>query len=74
MYDEWLTADDRLTHFRKARKQILGRVKGSEFASIQGHKPSEEDIVIMERVPIRNERPSVRETVTNGNHAPIGQE
>ena len=34
---------------------------------------TEEDLVVRERVPIRNERPSVREPGTNGNHAPIGQ-
>ena len=26
--DEWLTADEQLTHFRKAREKIVGRVKG----------------------------------------------
>ena len=34
---------------------------------------TEEDLVVRERVPIRTERPSVREPGTNGNHAPIGQ-
>ena len=27
--DEWLTADEQLTCFRKSREQIVGRVKGS---------------------------------------------
>ena len=36
-------------------------------------RETEEDLVVWERVPIRTERPSVREPVTNGNHAPIGQ-
>ena len=31
------------------------------------------ELVVRERVPIRTERPSVREPGTNGNHAPIGQ-
>ena len=31
------------------------------------------DLVVRKRVPIRTERPSVREPGTNGNHAPIGQ-
>ena len=31
------------------------------------------DLVVKERIPIRTERPSVREPGTNGNHAPIGQ-
>ena len=26
--DEWLTVDEQLTRFRKAREQIVGRVKG----------------------------------------------
>ena len=30
LYDEWLIADEQLTHFSKAREQILGRVKRSE--------------------------------------------
>ena len=33
---------------------------------------TEEDLVVRERVPIRTERPSVREPGTHGNHAPIG--
>ena len=33
--NKWLTDDERLTHFRKARKKIVGRVEGSEFPSIQ---------------------------------------
>ena len=28
LYDDWLTADERLTHFSKAREQIVGRFKG----------------------------------------------
>ena len=28
--DEWLTDDEQLTRFSKSRKQIVGRVKGSE--------------------------------------------
>ena len=71
--DESLTADDQLTRFSKARKQILGRVKGSELTYVQGPQSPEEDIVLSERVPSRTERPSVREPGTNGNHAPIGQ-
>ena len=27
--DEWLTANEQLTRFRKAREQIVGRVKGT---------------------------------------------
>ena len=43
--DEWLTADEQLTRFSKAREKIVGRVKGSESPSVQGPKSSEEDIV-----------------------------
>ena len=34
--DEWLTADEQLTRFSKAREQIVGRVKGSELPSVKG--------------------------------------
>ena len=71
--DEWLTADEQLTRFRKAREQIVGRVKGTESPSVRGPQSSEEDLVLMERVPIRTGRQSVREPVTNRKHAPIGQ-
>ena len=39
--DEWLTANERLTSFRKAREKIVGRVKGSDFPSFQGPQSSE---------------------------------
>ena len=71
--DECLTDDDQLTRFSKAREQIGGMVKGTESPSVQGPQSSEEDLVVRERVPSRTEIPSVREPVTNGNHAPIGQ-
>ena len=71
--DEWLTADEQLTRFSKAREQILGRVKGTESPSVKGTQSSEEDLVVRERVPSRTERPSVRKPVTNGNHVHIGQ-
>ena len=34
--DEWLTANEQLKRFRKAREQIVGRVKGTESPSVQG--------------------------------------
>ena len=71
--DEWLTADEQLTHFSKAIEQIVGRVKGTESPSVQGPQSSEEDLVVRERVPSRTEIPSVREPGTDRNHAPIGQ-
>ena len=70
--DKWLTADEQLTIFSKAREQILGRVKGKESPSVQGTQSSEEDLVVRESVPSRTERLSFREPGTNGNHAPIG--
>ena len=73
LYYEWLTADDRLTRFRKSRDKIVGRFKGSESPSVQGPQSSEEDLVVMDMVPSRTESPSVREPGTDGNHAPIGQ-
>ena len=44
--DEWLTANEKLTHFRKTREQIVGRVKGIESPYFQGTQSSEEDLVI----------------------------
>ena len=58
--DEWSTANERLTHFRKAREQVVGRTKGEEFPSVQRTQSSEEYLVVRERFPSRNERPSVR--------------
>ena len=72
MDDEWLTADEWLTRFSKYRERILGRVKGAEFPSVQGHQSYEEDLVVMWRVPRRTERPPVRNPDTHGNHAPVG--
>ena len=71
--DEWLTADEQLTRFIKAREQIVGRVKGTESPSVQGPQSSKKDLVVRDMVPSRTERPSVREPGNNGNHAPIGQ-
>ena len=68
-----MIADEQLTRFSKAREQIVGRFKVIESPSVQGHQPSEEDLVVRERVPSRTEIPLVLEPGTNGNHAPIGQ-
>ena len=54
--DEWLTANDQLTRFIKSREKIVGRVKGAESPSVQGNQSSEKDIVLRERVTIRNGR------------------
>ena len=40
LYDEWLTSDEWLTRFIKARKQIVGRAKGSESPYVQGPQSS----------------------------------
>ena len=42
--DEWLTADDQLTRFIEARKQIVERVKITELPYVQGPQSSEEDL------------------------------
>ena len=68
---EWLTADEQLTRFSKAREQIVGRVKVTESPSVQGPQYYEEDLVVRERVPSRTEIPSVREPGINRNHEPI---
>ena len=57
--DEWLTDNEQLTHFSKAREKIVGRIKGAELLYVQEPQSSEEDIFIRERVPSRTERPSV---------------
>ena len=44
--DEWLTSDERLTCFSRAREKNLGRVKGAESPSVQGPQSSEEDLVL----------------------------
>ena len=36
LYDEWLTANNQLTLFSKAREEIVGRVKRTELPSVQG--------------------------------------
>ena len=71
--DEWLTADERVTRFRKDRDKIVGKVKVAESPSVQGLQSSEEDLVLRERVPRKTDRISVRKTGTNGNHDPTGQ-
>ena len=71
--DEWLTANEQLTRFRKSREKIVGRVKGIELPSIQGPQSFEEYLIVRERVPSRTDIPSVIEPGTNENHEPIDQ-
>ena len=71
--DEWLTADEQLTRFSKAKEKIVGRFKGTESPSVQGPQSSEKDLVIRERIPSRTDIPSIREPGTNLNRAPIVQ-
>ena len=71
--NEWLTADEQLTRFSKAREKIIGRFKGSESPSVQGPQYSKECLVVRERVPSRTGIPSVIEPGINGNHEPIGK-
>ena len=68
-----MTAYDQLTRFRKDREKIVWRIKGTESPYVQGPQYSEEDLVVRERVPSKTEIQSVREPVTNVNHAPIVQ-
>ena len=58
--DEWLTANEQLTRFNKAREQIVGRFKGTESLYVQGNQSSEGDLVVRERVPSSTEIPPVR--------------
>ena len=71
--DQWLSVDEQLTCFSKAREQMVGRFKVTEQPSVQGPQSSEEDLVVRQRVPSSTEITSVRKPDTNGNHAPIGQ-
>ena len=55
-YCEWLFSNERLTHFRKSREKIVGRIKGSELPYVQGTQYYEDDLVIRYMVTSRNER------------------
>ena len=72
LVNEWLTANEQLTRFRKAREKIVGRFKGTESPSVQVPQSYKGYLVLRERVPSRTERPSVRDHGTNGTHVPIG--
>ena len=56
---DFLTDNERLTFFCKAREQIVCRFKGVESQYVQGTQYYEEDLVVRERASIRTERPSV---------------
>ena len=43
---EWLTVDERLTRFSKARELIVWRVKVAESPYVQGPQFSKEDLVV----------------------------
>ena len=73
MDSEWLNFYEKLTSFNKASERIVWRVKGADLESVQGDQFSEEYIVLRERVTSKNDRPSISETSTYGNHAPVGQ-
>ena len=66
--DEWLTADERLTHFIKDRERIVERTKVAESPYVQGPQYFEEELIICERYPISTKSKSVSETITNMNH------
>ena len=57
---EWLTPNERLIHFRKYRKRILGGVKVAESPYVQGNQSSEEYLLVRIRVTSRTKRPPVR--------------
>ena len=44
--DDWLSADEWLTIFRKYKERIVGNPKGAEWPSVQGNQSSEEDLVV----------------------------
>ena len=70
---ERLTADGHRISFSEYIYRIVGRAKGEESISVQGHPSSDEDLFVREKVPRRTERPSVRKPGINGNDVPIGQ-
>ena len=71
--EEWLTYDERSARFIKYREHIVGKSIRAEMPSVQGHKSSEEDLVIRERVPIKTEIKQDNNTGNNGIHATIVQ-
>ena len=62
-----------MQRFSKYRQKTLWSVKRVELPYFQGTQSSEEDLVVRDRVLRINERIPVREPVTDGKHAPIGQ-
>ena len=40
--DEWLTANEQLTCFSKAREKVVGKIIGTELPYVQGHQSSDE--------------------------------
>ena len=62
-----------LNFFIKTRKHVVWRFKVSETKYVKGKQYYEGEPVLRERVTSMTERPSVSESVTDRNHAPIGQ-
>ena len=71
MYYGWLTADERLAHFSKARDRILRRAKVAKSPSIQGPQSSEGDLVVLKKDPIRTDMSLVSKSSTNRNHVSV---
>ena len=71
--DEWLTADERLTHSSKYRERIVGSFKGEELTSVQGPQYSEEYLVVRESSSSSTKRPPVSESITNRNNVTVFQ-
>ena len=69
---EWLAADGRLTRFSRSIEQIVGKFKGSESTYLQIPQYYEEDLFLWENYPIKTDRPPVRESGINRNHANVG--
>ena len=57
---EWLTENEQLTCFSKARELVVEKVKGAESPYVQGTQYSKEELVVMERFTMRTESLSVR--------------
>ena len=55
-----------LTCFSKSGERVVARVKGAEYKYVQGYQYYEEELIMRERDHIRTERPSVRNSITNG--------
>ena len=73
LYYGWLTSNDQVTRFRKARDNILERVKVPKTIYVQLTQYYEEDPVLKNMGSIRTDSLSFIDPGTGVNHAPVVQ-